>query len=137
MTATLHRLRAIGLRVTLEGDRIKAGPSKLLTAELANLIRQGKAALLAELRQELIEDVTEFARERAAIAEFDGNLPRKGAEQLAVDRAIVRFQLHDLYGNPKQQGGGSVIGSDTDTVQTLIESLQARYGNRLASISET
>ena len=137
MNSTLADLRAIGLRITLDGDRIKAGPVALLTAELTNAIREGKAALLAELQRERIEDIAEFAEERAAIIEYDGNLPRKEAERLAVERAAVRYQLADLYGNPPQQGGGYLIGTEGDTVQTLVESLQARYGNRLESISET
>ncbi len=43
-------------------------------------------------------------------------------------RAIVRFKL---IGN---QGGGVVIGSDTDTPESLIDVLKHKYGNRLATI---
>jgi TubC N-terminal docking domain len=41
-------------------------------------------------------------------------------------RAIVRFKL--LNGQ-----GGVVIGSDTDTPESLIDDLHTKYGNRLAT----
>lgn len=41
-------------------------------------------------------------------------------------RAIVRFKLID------NQGGGVVIGNDTDTPESLIDDLRTKYGNRLA-----
>jgi hypothetical protein len=132
----LSQLRDQGLRITLEGDRIKAGPSTLLTAELTNAIREGKAALLAELRREHIEDVQEFMEERAAIAEFDGNMPRPEAERLAIERTAIRFSLRETYGPHHQPGGGFLLGQPGDTAKTLIESLQARYGNRLESVFE-
>lgn len=43
-------------------------------------------------------------------------------------RAIVRFKLID------NQGGGVVIGNDTDTPESLIDDLNMKYGNRLAAI---
>lgn len=42
-------------------------------------------------------------------------------------RAIVRFKLID------NQGGGVVIGNDTDTPESLIDDLNMKYGNRLAT----
>lgn len=42
-------------------------------------------------------------------------------------RAIVRFKLID------NQGGGVVIGNDTDTPESLIDDLRTKYGNRLAT----
>lgn len=41
-------------------------------------------------------------------------------------RAIIRFRL--LNGP-----GGVVIGSDTDTPESLIDDLRTKYGNRLAT----
>lgn len=41
-------------------------------------------------------------------------------------RAIIRFRL--LNGQ-----GGVVIGSDTDTPESLIDDLNMKYGNRLAT----
>ena len=47
-------------------------------------------------------------------------------ELLKPKRAIVRFKL--LNGQ-----GGVVIGSDTDTPESLIDDLNTKYGNRLAA----
>lgn len=48
-------------------------------------------------------------------------------ELLIPKRAIVRFKLID------NQGGGVVIGNDTDTPESLIDDLRTKYGNRLAT----
>lgn len=48
-------------------------------------------------------------------------------ELLTPKRAIVRFKLID------NQGGGVVIGNDTDTPESLIDDLRLKYGNRLAT----
>lgn len=48
-------------------------------------------------------------------------------ELLTPKRAIVRFKLID------NQGGGVVIGNDTDTPESLIDDLRTKYGNRLAT----
>lgn len=79
-----------------------------------------------------IEDVREFVEERAAIMECDGGLPRPEAERLAVERACVKFKLHDLHGDPPQPGGGYVLGAPGQTVESLLAELRALYGPRLA-----
>lgn len=60
---------------------------------------------------------------RAAIKSHKNEL----LELLTPKRAIVRFKLID------NQGGGVVIGDDTDTPETLIDALSQKYGNRLAT----
>lgn len=136
MTLSLATLRAEGLRLALDGDRLKVGPSHLITPELANAIAANKPALLAELRQEQAEDVAEFIAERAAIAEYDANLPRAEAERLAITRASVKYTLTDFYGNPPAQGGGAVLGEPGDTAESLFAELARRYGDRLLSANE-
>ena len=59
---------------------------------------------------------------RAAIKAYKNEL----LELLTPKRAIVRFKL--LNGQ-----GGVVIGSDTDTPESLIDDLRLKYGNRLAT----
>lgn len=49
-------------------------------------------------------------------------------ELLTPKRAIVRFTLIN------NQGSGVIIGDDTDTLETLIEALHYKYGNRLLGL---
>jgi hypothetical protein len=129
---TLASLRALGLRLHLDGDRLGVGPAHLVTPDLQAAIAAGKPALLAELAAEQAEDVAEFIQERAAICEFEGGLPRPEAEALAVHRASVRYSLHDLYGSPAHRGGGYLLGEPGDSAESLLAELRQRYGHRLA-----
>lgn len=132
MTATLASLRALGLHARLdENGGLKVGPANLITPELAAQIREGKPALLAELRQEQAEDVAEFIAERAAIMQHDGGLPRHEAERLAIQRASVHFALADTHGDPPRHDEGFLLGEPGDTQESLLAELKARYGDRL------
>lgn len=72
--------------------------------------------LLARPATRLTDDL------RAAIKSHKTEL----LELLTPKRAIVRFRL--LNGQ-----GGVVIGNDTDTPESLIDDLNTKYGNRLAT----
>ena len=61
---------------------------------------------------------------RAAIKSHKSEL----LELLKPKRAIVRFKL--LNGQ-----GGVVIGDDTDTPESLIDTLRCKFGNRLDSFT--
>ncbi len=74
-TILLGALRSRGVLLTVKGDTLTLdAPKGVLTDELHQDIRQHKAALL---------DLLEAWEERAAIAEYDGRLPREVAEALA------------------------------------------------------
>jgi len=48
--------------------------------------------------------------------------------------ASIYYQLTETYGNPPNQGGGWIVGSDGSSLQELEATLKAIYGNRLASM---
>ena len=138
MTAPLlEALRARGLRFGIDGGLLKAGPWQLLDAHTTNLICDNKAALVAALRQEQAEDAAESAEERIAITGRDGGPAHPEAGRPSPRRASIRFRLHDLYGDPPRHGGGFLLGEPGDTHESLLAGLQARYGGRLASATES
>ncbi len=89
----LNSLQKRGLRLSATGECLRAEPKAAITDEARNLIRAHKAELLAALRQSRLESMTEecaeFYAERAAIAQYDGNLSLEQAEaeaQIATGR---------------------------------------------------
>ncbi|MCI0653220.1 MAG: hypothetical protein L0Y39_01900 [Methylococcaceae bacterium] len=72
------------------------------------------------------ENVIEYIEQRAAILEFEAGMPRDEAEQEAVRRAVLKFRLIE------NQGGGTVIGAQGETLEDLLNDLKHRYVNRLA-----
>jgi len=74
-TALLDELRTKGVHLTVEGEHVAVdAPKGVLTDDVRQAIRQHKPELL---------DLLEVFEERAAIAEYDGLLPRDEAERLA------------------------------------------------------
>src|SRR5688500_15783846 len=78
-TELLTDLRQRGFELTAEGDQLRVAPSSKLDADLRELIRAHKPALLSELRAELIQG--EAARQmratiHAVAARYD-SLPRE------------------------------------------------------------
>lgn len=55
--AVLHRLRAVGLNVSLDGERLVVSPASLLNDELRNDIRRFKPALIEILQGALKPDL--------------------------------------------------------------------------------
>lgn len=90
-------LTAHGVR--LSRDRtgtLRAGPAGAITPELAALIREHRAALLAALAPPPDPaSVLEFYEERAAIFEYEADQPRAQAEAAALRRTLERFALPD------------------------------------------
>jgi len=80
MTTIVTELRAAGVRLTIEGGKIKATGNKAALERVLPVIRERKADLLACLRVEMLRKHYE---ERAAILEHDGGLPRAEAEASA------------------------------------------------------
>jgi len=91
----LAELDALGIRLEADGDRLCFRPRDKVTADLAARMKAHKGELLALLATRktagrLLEvaatwpaDWRELWEERAAIAEYDGNMPRPLAEDWA------------------------------------------------------
>lgn len=92
MTLTAH-----GVRLTRDPTgALRAGPASAVTPELAALIREHRAELLATLaRPPDPAAVREFYEERAAIFEYEANQPRAAAEAAALRRTLEHFALPD------------------------------------------
>ena len=79
-----------------ETGHLRAGPAAAVTPELADLIRQHRAELLAALAPPPDPlAVREFFEERAAVFEHDGGLSRAEAEAGALRRTLEHFRLPD------------------------------------------
>jgi hypothetical protein len=93
-------LAAHGIRLTRAADGgLRAGPAAAVTAQLAALIREHRAALLAALAPPPDPlAVREFYEERAAVFEFEAGLPRAEAEAGALRRTLAHFGLVDPGG---------------------------------------
>lgn len=113
-------LTAHGVR--LSRDRtgtLRAGPAGAITPELAALIRDHRAALLAALAPPPDPAVVlEFYEERAAIFEYEADQPRAQAEAAALRRTLERFALPD---------------PGTGGIDAVIAALTARRANPSAS----
>ena len=90
-------LTTYGIHLTRDPTgTLRAGPAGAVTPELAALIREHRAALLAALAPPPDPaDVREFYEERAAIFEFEADQPRAAAEAAALRRTLERFALPD------------------------------------------
>jgi len=90
-------LTARGIRLTRDrAGALRAGPAVAITPELAALIRDHRAELLAALAP--LPDplaVRDFYEERAAVFEFEANQPRAQAEASALRRTLEHFNLPD------------------------------------------
>jgi len=93
----IDTLNAAGIHLSCDANgTLRAGPAGAITPELAALIRDHRAALLAALAP--LPDpaaVLEFYEERAAIFEYEADQPRAQAEAAALRRTLERFALPD------------------------------------------
>lgn len=97
MKHVIDTLNAAGIHLSCDGNgTLRAGPVGAITPELAALIREHRAALLAALAAPPDPaDVLEFYEERAAVFEFEADQPRAEAEAAALRRTLERFALPD------------------------------------------
>jgi hypothetical protein len=73
-----------GFTLARKGDGIQVGPASRLTADLRNVVRANRAALLWLL------DLCERFAERVAIAHHDGGLSWENAEAVALADVLSR-----------------------------------------------
>lgn len=81
----IAELRASGVRVALDGADIVLEAEQEPRAELLARVRTAKAELVFQLLR--VADIDQWLAtytERAAIAEYDGELPRDEAERIAL-----------------------------------------------------
>ena len=91
----LKQARAAGIRLRIDGDDLVMEAFAAPPASVVDALSQHKADILALLRPSLeswsAEDWQVFFDERAGIAEFDGSLPRTGAEAYAFECCVVEW----------------------------------------------
>ena len=107
MTAAdaLVAARTAGIRIELDGNHLLLEADGLEGDPPTDLLRRHKAGILTILRRRgswTVEDWQVDLNERAAIAEFDGGLPRGHAEALALAYCVAEgLDPASLAGGPE------------------------------------
>lgn len=82
VSGLISEATARGVELVRNGDRIRVrGPEREVTDDLLHMLRQQKGELL-----EALDDLHEAREERAAILEYDHEIPREQAEAEARAR---------------------------------------------------
>jgi hypothetical protein len=106
----LEAAYAAGVELALDGDDIVLKAASAPPVAVLNALSLHKAEIVALLRPGQggwsAEDWQAFFDERAGIIEFDGGLPRTGAEAEAFDCCIVEW----LNRNPARSPPGRCLG---------------------------
>ncbi|TGT36199.1 hypothetical protein [Mesorhizobium sp. M8A.F.Ca.ET.165.01.1.1] len=79
MADLVDRVRSFGANIVLDGSALRIVNGQKLPAQARGFIAKNSKAIAEYLRS---DENVEF-EERAAIIEFDGNIPREWAEQFA------------------------------------------------------
>src|SRR5204863_3395239 len=91
----LKAARAAGVELALNGDDLALKAASAPPAAVLDALARHKAKIMVLLRQAedgwSAEDWQVFFEERAGIVEFDGGLPRPGAEAQAFACCIVEW----------------------------------------------
>lgn len=115
----LKSARAVGIRVRIDGDDLELEAAAPPPSDVLDLILRHKADILRLLRQAddgwSPEDWQVFFDERAAIAEYDGELPRDKAERRAfaccATEWVNRNPTPSMPGRCLGCGGGEHVGN--------------------------
>jgi hypothetical protein len=104
--AVLRAARAAGVKLAIDGNDLLLDAATMPPASVVNALRRHKAEVVAMLRSGRdgwsAEDWRSFFEERAAIAEFDGGLPRTEADAQALACCIIEW----LNRNPTPSAPG-------------------------------
>ena len=105
----LSAARAVGIHLEVDGDDLLLESSAPPPSAILEMLSQHKAEILSVLRPGRdgwsAEDWLLFFEERAAIAEFDGGLPRTKADAQALACCIVEW----LNRNPTPSAPGRCV----------------------------
>jgi hypothetical protein len=87
----------VGIRLRVDGDDLELSAPSQPPFQVIALLSSNKAEIVRVLREALEEreDWQAFFNERAAIAEYEGLLPRRTAEANAFARCIVEWVRHN------------------------------------------
>lgn len=140
----ITRIRQDGFSINEVDGNLGVSPASRLNETQREWISANKAAILTALRSavtmlesgqagndlepandRIVVHVPEHTVKSGNRYSFALDLPRKHLDGL---RAVVRFQLKE------NGGGGSVLGEPGMPREVLVTGLQARYGDRLATI---
>ena len=110
--------RAVGIRMRANGDDLELEAAAPPPSDVLDLLLRHKADILRLLRGAddgwLPEDWQVFFDERAAIAEYDGGLPRAEAERRAFHYCLTewlnRNPTPSMPGRCLGCGGGEYVG---------------------------
>lgn len=111
-TDALNAARAAGVEILLDGDDLLLEASSKPPAAVLDALSQHKAEVVALLRfprdDWSADDWLAFFNERAGIAEFDGDMPRREAEVHAFVCCIVEW----LNRNPVRSSPDRCLGCE-------------------------
>jgi hypothetical protein len=124
----LQKLRESGRSVELlTGEKVKIKPSP--PPNWIPRLKQVKPDIVAALKAEQLaaqkENLTEQFEERAAIAEYDGNLSREQAEELAV-RTVWKWKL--------ENGVAGTLHSSFLTYEETRKSVEAQFQRKVTHL---
>jgi hypothetical protein len=92
---SLKAARAAGIQLGVDGENLTLEAAVAPPVSVLDLLSRNKAAVMALLRASFngwsAEEWRAFYDERAAIAEFDGGLPRQEAESVVFDCRVVEW----------------------------------------------
>lgn len=128
-------LEARGVEIhARNGELLLDGPANVLTDDIVADLREHKAELLAALQADpvpLDEDAREYFAERAAIMEYEGDLPTEEAEEQAAQR-VFEYQLANMAGIWLL-----LVCRPGDTVEDARECCVQRFGaERVVSVRQ-
>ena len=138
----LKSAHAVGVRVVVDGDYLELEAPAQPPQAVLDLLSQHKADILRLLRPTnggwLAEDWQVYFDERAAIAEFEGGLPRGGGRSTCVCLLCGRVDQPQLQHHPRPDGAWlAAAGNDfairccpSGPKQSAMHGCIARVGRR-------
>ena len=102
---TIRAARAAGLTFHVEGDHLIIEAPSAPSPDLLDAVSRHKAEILKFLRHDTAswteEDWRTHFHERAGIAEYDGGLGRRQAEELAFEQCVAEWLMrHSVRSDP-------------------------------------
>ena len=103
----LKAAQAAGIQIGIDGDHLVLEASAAPPAEVLDLLLRHKTGIVTLLQPHrdnwFAEDWQVFFDERAALAEFDGGLPRAEAEGRAFACCVAEWLNREVERSPAEQ----------------------------------